>query len=98
MGASACRDQTTEQGESRERKSFYIRAKEFQVFAPCNNNSGIMAGFMCFQALDEALQTAQPLEASRETLHEVWKHQVSFGHHNGTIHLYFYVHACLFSC
>ncbi|XP_030253572.1 TNFAIP3-interacting protein 3-like [Sparus aurata] len=27
------------------------------------------------KALDEALQTAQPLEASRETLHEVWKHQ-----------------------
>lgn len=86
MGASAGGDQTAEQGESREQKGFHIRAKEFRVSVPCYN-SGIMVVFMCFQALDEALQTARPLEASSETLHDVWKHQVSFGHQNGIIHL-----------
>ena len=30
------------------------------------------------QALEEALQTSQPLGGSSETLQDIWKHQVSF--------------------
>lgn len=36
---------------------------------------------MLVQALEEALHTTQPLEASSETLYDVWKHQVSLVHH-----------------
>jgi len=38
-----------------------------------------IALFVCFvQALEEALQTSQPLGGSSETLQDIWKHQVSF--------------------
>lgn len=40
--------------------------------------------YMSTKALEEALQTAQPLDVSSETLRDIWKHQVSFGHHTLT--------------
>ncbi len=66
----------------------HIEVKAFGVFVPCNHGGYYSCFDMFVQALQEALQTTQPLDVSSETLQDVWKHQVSFVHH----------HICAFLC
>lgn len=47
-----------------------------QLFTPCNNCFNVFA-----QALDDTLQTTQPLDCS-ETLQDLWKHQVRIVDHH----------------
>ena len=64
---------------SREPKGFHVRVeKAFSSVCSLQHQLCYSCFHMFVQALEEALQTAQPVEASRETLLDVWKHQVSF--------------------
>lgn len=51
---------------------------------------------MFVQALEEALQNSNPLDASSKTLQDIWKHQVSFLHHHSNVFLMYVLVFVLF--